>query len=108
MPPPAAERLSGTLVDSDIDEVLVGVAHVEAADSAIGTCPLDRAELHGHRIGGKMLTILVDRAVSNQTQVRTPRDGPCGVRSDRIVRRREVDLLVPEAQCRLQERRCAS
>lgn len=99
-PPSVPERISGTLVESDLDEVRIGVAHVEAADSATGACPLDGAELHGDRLGGKMLTNLVDRAVSNQTQVRAPRDGLRGMRSNRIVRRMEVDLLVPEAQCR--------
>jgi len=99
-PPSVPERISGTLVDSNLYEVPIGVAHVEAADSAMRACPLDGAELHGDRLGGKMLTNLVDRAVSNQTQVRAPRDGLRGMRSNRIVRRMEVDLLVPEAQCR--------
>lgn len=64
-PPSVPERVSGTLVDSDLDEVPIGVAHVEAANSATGACPLDGTELHGDRLGGKMLTNLVDRAVSN-------------------------------------------
>jgi len=43
MSPPALEQLSGTLVDSDLDEVPIGVARVEAADSTMGACPLDGA-----------------------------------------------------------------
>ena len=34
-------RSSDTLVDSDLDEVPIGATHVEAADSALGTRPLD-------------------------------------------------------------------
>ena len=43
MPLPAPERISGTLVDNDLDEAPIGVAHVEAADSATSACPLDGA-----------------------------------------------------------------
>ena len=49
MSPPALEQLSGTLVDSNVDKVLVGVAHVKAADSAMGTHPLARGRLQEWR-----------------------------------------------------------
>ena len=48
-PPPGAGRNSGTLVDSDVDKVLVGVAHAKAADSAMGTHPLARGRLQEWR-----------------------------------------------------------
>ena len=49
LPLAAPGRVSGTLVDSDLDESPIGATHVDAADSALGTCPLDGAAI---RSGG--------------------------------------------------------
>ena len=49
MPLAAPGQPSGTLVDSDRDGFPFGATHIEAADSALGTCPLDGAAV---RSGG--------------------------------------------------------
>ena len=49
MPLAAPGQSSGALVDSDLDEFPSGATHVETADSALGTCPLDGAAV---RSGG--------------------------------------------------------